>query len=94
MKDFVADTCFDRGWRSVERHFNRLRDAAEHVSSSEAGGPGNGDIIESLTRLSSKVDIFADNWEHFHLRIEALLREYDLMHLLEDEGAGREGRGS
>jgi hypothetical protein len=85
MKDFVADTCFDQGWRSVERHFNRLSDAAQRVSGHNQGSPANGEIIESLTRLSSKVDIFADNWEHFHLRIEALLREYDLMHLLDED---------
>jgi hypothetical protein len=84
MKDFVADTCFDRGWRSVERHFNRLSDAAEHLTRARSGGPADTEIIDSLGKLSSKVEIFADNWEHFHLRIEALLREYDLMHLLDE----------
>ena len=88
MKDFVADTCFDRGWRSVERNFNRLSDAAGRLSRHRPGTPADKEIIDSLTKLSSKVDIFADNWEHFHLRIEALLREYGLMSLLEDEGEG------
>lgn len=86
MKDFVADTCFDRGWRSVERYFNRLSDAADRVSAAEVGVPANGDIMRSLTSLTSKVNIFADHWEHFHLRIEAILREYDLMYLLDEDG--------
>ncbi len=84
MKDFVADTCFDRGWRSVERHFNRLSDAAARFRGSDAGTHSESEIIDSLTELSSKVEIFADNWEHFHLRIDALLREYDLVYLLEE----------
>jgi len=91
MKDFVADTCFDRGWRSVERHFNRLSDAARRISHDRPGTPADSEIIDSLSKLSSKVDIFADNWEHFHLRIEALLREYGLLYLLQEEEGEGEG---
>ena len=91
MKDFVADTCFDQGWRSVERHFNRLSEAAGRVSSHGFGAPADSEIIDSLSQVASEVTILAVNWEHFHLRIEALLREYGLMYLLEEEGSAKEG---
>lgn len=78
MKDYLAETCFEKGWESVDRNFRKLSRAAG------AGEPGVTDAVDAdeisheLDRLSSQVDLFADLWLHFHMRYEALIHEFDL----------------
>ncbi|MBD3369325.1 hypothetical protein GF402_03060 [Candidatus Fermentibacteria bacterium] len=85
MKDFLAETCFEKGWQSIDRQFGRLKKAADKMNGPVfAKRVSNNDISNALDKLSSQVEIFADNWQHFHLRIDALLREYGLTDLLEE----------
>lgn len=85
MKEYLAETCFEKGWESVDRNFRKLSRAAGFDSSdTAAGAPRDGgsvpavEISQELDRLSSQVDLFADLWLHFHMRYEALVHEYNL----------------
>ena len=73
MKDFLAETSFEKGWESVDRNFRKLSRAAEAEQE-----PRPDVIFQALDRLSSQVDLFADLWLHFHIRFEALVHEYNL----------------
>jgi hypothetical protein len=73
LKDFLAETCFEKGWESVDRNFRKLSRAAECVKESSPD-----EIYTALNKLSSQVDLFADLWLHFHMRFEALVHEYNL----------------
>lgn len=93
MKEYLAETCFEKGWESVDRNFRKLSRAAVADESAEQ-------ISLALDRLSSQVDLFADLWLHFHMRFEALVHEYnlDMKAVVEDHRsdrgrtpAGREG---
>lgn len=92
MKDYLAETCFERGWESVDRNFRKLSRAA---GSDEPGAPepvSADEISHELDRLSSQVDLFADLWLHFHMRYEALIHEFDLDVTPDTPGdAGRAG---
>lgn len=91
MKDFLAETCFEKGWQNIDRQFGRLKSAADKMDRPDfANRVSSSDISNALDKLTSQVEIFADNWQHFHLRIDALLREYGLTDLL-DEYNNEEG---
>lgn len=76
MKDFLAESYFERGWESVDRHFRKLSGAAEAMISGDSAAPE--EITRALDKLAAQVELFADHWVHFHVRFEALLREYNL----------------
>lgn len=76
MKDFLAESYFEKGWESVDRHFRKLSGAAEAMDSADSASPE--EITRALDKLASQVEFFADHWVHFHMRFEALLREYNL----------------
>ena len=79
MKDSLAETFFDRGWQNVDRHFRRLSQAASELEKSASeGNSTKEEINDALETLSSQVELFADHWLHFHCRIDALLREYNI----------------
>ncbi len=92
MKDYLAETCFEKGWESVDRNFRKLSRAA---GTGDPGSPEQVDadeISHELDRLSSQVDLFADLWLHFHMRYEALVHEFDLDVKAETPaGTGRAG---
>lgn len=85
MKDFLAESCFAKGWESVDRNFRRISDAARAVESGERSPE---EIARALERLSSQVDLFADQWLHFQMRVEAMIREYNLPKDPDAEPAG------
>ncbi|MBN1435363.1 hypothetical protein JW921_11420 [Candidatus Fermentibacterales bacterium] len=79
VKDSLAETFFDRGWQNVDRHFRRLSQAAAEIEKNAGDGSSTKEeISEALEDLSSQVELFADHWLHFHCRIDALLREYNI----------------
>lgn len=76
MKDFLAESFFEKGWESVDRSFRKLSSAAEEMKAGEENSPE--EISRALDKLASQVDMFADYWVHFHTRLEALLREFNI----------------
>jgi len=76
VKDFLAESYFEKGWESVDRHFRRLAAAAEALESDSSESPE--EITRALDNLAAQVELFADHWLHFHMRFEALIREYNL----------------
>jgi endonuclease III len=76
LKDFLAETFFEKGWESVDRHFRRLSSAADAIEEGRDESPE--EISQALDRLASQVELFADHWVHFHTRLEALMREYNI----------------
>ncbi len=101
MKEYLAETCFEKGWESVDRNFRKLsRAAGFDGSASDAEVQGDmgqvpaGEISQALDRLSSQVDLFADLWLHFHMRYEALVHEYNLeIDPEQPSGRNEPGRG-
>ncbi|NLP05399.1 hypothetical protein GX411_05580 [Candidatus Fermentibacteria bacterium] len=76
MKDFLAESFFEKGWESVDRSFRKLSSAAEDMKAGEENSPE--DISRALNKLASQVDLFADHWVHFHTRLEALMHEFNI----------------
>jgi hypothetical protein len=76
LKDFLAESYFEKGWESVDRHFRKLSGAAESLDPGDSATPE--EITIALDKLAAQVELFADHWVHFHMRFEALLREYNL----------------
>jgi len=99
LKEYLAETCFEKGWESVDRNFRKLSLAAGFEGSAADAGVGSdteqattGEISQALDRLSSQVDLFADLWLHFHMRFEALVHEYGL-EIDAAQSSGRDGPG-
>jgi hypothetical protein len=86
LKDFLGDTYFEKGWESVDRNFRKLSEA-----SGDSGRVASGELSNALDKLSGQVELFADMWLHFHMRIEALMREYNISPA---DGAAREEVGA
>lgn len=78
MKDYLAETCFEKGWESGDRNFRKLSRAAGGGDQGAQESVDADEISHELDRLSSQVDLFADLWLHFHMRYEALVHEFDL----------------
>jgi hypothetical protein len=91
LKDFLAESYFERGWESVDRHFRKLSGAAEAMISGDTASPE--EITRALDKLAAQVELFADHWVHFHVRFEALLREYNLSLSAEKPPSGTEAPG-
>jgi len=92
LKDLLAESYFEKGWESVDRHFHKLSGAADSLDADGDASPE--DISRALDRLASQVELFADNWVHFHMRFEALMREYNIAQTPPDSGNGAPGKGA
>lgn len=77
MKDFLAESFFEKGWESVDRNFRKLSSAAEEMKAGDENSPE--EISRALDKLASQVELFADHWVHFHTRLEALMREFNIV---------------
>lgn len=96
LKEYLAETCFEKGWESVDRNFRKLSQAAGFDGSAADAGIESDmeqattvEISQALDRLSSQVGLFADLWLHFHMRFEALVHEYGLE--IDTAQSGRHG---